>query len=74
MSPPPSPQPPPLKTTTESAIRIWRASVDPRGTAVERYLTSRGLALDDDVAGSVIRWNRRRNGATTGGRRPRWSV
>ena len=57
MSPPPSPQPPPLKTTTESAIRIWRASVDPRGTAVERYLTSRGLALDDDVAGSVIRWN-----------------
>jgi hypothetical protein len=57
ISQPPSRQPPPLKTTTESAIRIWRASVDPRGTVVERYLTSRGLTLDDDVAGSVIRWN-----------------
>ena len=57
VSQPPSRQPRPLKTTTESAIRIWRASVDPRGTAVERYLTSRGLTLDDDVVGSVIRWN-----------------
>lgn len=44
-------------TTTEDAIRIWEASVDPRGTAVERYLNSRSLTLDDDIAGSVIRWN-----------------
>ncbi len=36
---------------------MWRASVDPRGTVVERYLASRGLTLGDDVAGSVIRWN-----------------
>jgi hypothetical protein len=57
-SPPPPPrQPPQPTTTTEGAIRIWRASVDPRGTVVERYLASRGLTLGADVASSVIRWN-----------------
>jgi CHC2 zinc finger/Toprim domain len=55
--PPLQPLPPTRTTTTESAIRIWRASVDPRGTVVERYLASRGLTLDDDVAARVIRWN-----------------
>jgi CHC2 zinc finger/Toprim domain len=55
--PPHKPPPPTRTTTTESAIRIWRASVDPRGTAVERYLASRGLTLGADVASSVIRWN-----------------
>jgi hypothetical protein len=44
-------------TTTDIAMGIWRASVDPRGTAVERYLASRGLTLGDEVAMSVIRWN-----------------
>jgi hypothetical protein len=41
------------------AIELWRDSVDPRGTVVQAYLKSRVLALDDDVAGSVIRWNPR---------------
>jgi putative DNA primase/helicase len=41
------------------AIALWRDSVDPRGTVVQAYLKSRVLALDDDVAGSVIRWNPR---------------
>jgi putative DNA primase/helicase len=58
-SPPRSPRPPrqPPPTTTENAIRIWEASVDPRGTMVERYLNGRGLELSDDIAGGVIRWN-----------------
>jgi putative DNA primase/helicase len=41
------------------AIELWRESVDPCGTVVQAYLKSRVLALDDDVAGSVIRWNPR---------------
>ena len=41
------------------AIALWRDSVPPRGTVVQAYLKSRVLALDDDVAGSVIRWNPR---------------
>jgi putative DNA primase/helicase len=41
------------------AIALWRDSVDPRGTVVQAYLKSRVLALDDEVAGSVIRWNPR---------------
>ena len=43
----------------EKALALWRESVDPRGTVVERYLNSRALALDDDVAGDVIRWHPR---------------
>ena len=39
-----------------AAIEMWRASTDPRGTLVERYLASRGLEVDD-VAGDVVRWN-----------------
>jgi putative DNA primase/helicase len=40
-----------------AAIALWRSSVDPRGTHVEKYLNSRKLRLDDDIAGSVLRWN-----------------
>jgi hypothetical protein len=42
-----------------AALRLWSESVDPRGTLAERYLTSRPekLALPDDLAGSVIRFN-----------------
>jgi putative DNA primase/helicase len=36
---------------------IWRESVDPRGTIVERYLASRALELSADVAASVIRFH-----------------
>ena len=39
------------------ALALWRSSVDPRGTIVGRYLASRGLSLDDDIAGTVLRWN-----------------
>jgi putative DNA primase/helicase len=39
------------------ALALWRASEDPRGTIVDRYLASRGLSLDDDIAGPVLRWN-----------------
>jgi hypothetical protein len=58
--PPPRQPPPPTRTTTtESAIRIWRASVDPRGPVVKRYLNGRGLELGEDVAGDVLRWHPR---------------
>ncbi len=40
-----------------SAIRIWRESVDPRGTLVETYLNSRKLPLREDVAVEVIRFH-----------------
>ena len=39
------------------ALALWRSSVDPRGTIVDCYLASRGLSLDDDIAGTVLRWN-----------------
>lgn len=41
----------------KKAGRIWRESVDPRGTLVEQYLHSRGLLLPDDVAMRVIRFH-----------------
>lgn len=41
------------------ALALWRGAGDPRGTLAERYLASRGLKLDDDLAGGVIRWNSR---------------
>ena len=55
--PPPRPPPPLPTTTTEDAIRMWSASIDPRGTVVEWYFASRWLTLGDDVAGDVLRWN-----------------
>lgn len=38
-----------------AALRLWGEAGDPRGTVVESYLASRGLALPADVAGDVIR-------------------
>ena len=40
-----------------SAVELWRSSVNPRGSLAERYLNSRKLNLDDDVAAKVLRWN-----------------
>jgi putative DNA primase/helicase len=54
------------------AVAIWNEAVDPRGTLAERYLRSRALALDDDVAGNVLRyhpscpWRDENTGATIG--------
>lgn len=40
------------------ALRVWSASVNPKGSIVERYLREhRGLGLSDDVAGSVVRFH-----------------
>lgn len=39
------------------ALALWRIGVDPRGTVVERYLNSRALPLDGDLAGEVLRWH-----------------
>jgi hypothetical protein len=39
------------------AIALWGQGVDPRGTLAERYLASRRLALENDVAGKVLRWH-----------------
>jgi hypothetical protein len=44
-------------TTTTDALKIWRASVDPRLTPVEVYLAKRNLLLEDAVAGEAIRWH-----------------
>jgi hypothetical protein len=45
---------------TGPALDLWRASVDPRGTAAERYLErERGLNLGDDIAGGALRWSPR---------------
>lgn len=41
----------------QSALAIWNEAVDPRGTVVETYLSSRGLVLDDVIAGAVIRYH-----------------
>jgi putative DNA primase/helicase len=51
------------------ALRLWREASDPRGTVVERYLSSRGLTLPDDVADSVVRFHPRLkyNGKSVGG-------
>jgi putative DNA primase/helicase len=42
---------------TAAAIALWNASVDPRGTPVETYLSSRRLVLAVD--GEVLRWHSR---------------
>jgi len=41
------------------AREIWHAARDPRGTRVEDYLCSRGLKLDDNLAGRVLRFHHR---------------
>ena len=54
---PPEPCPQDDDGGRNRALALWRASEDPRGTIVDRYLASRGLSLDDDIAGPVLRWN-----------------
>lgn len=44
---------------TVKAIELWRASADPHGTLAEIYLTGRKLDLAADLAGEVLRWNKR---------------
>lgn len=44
-----------------AALVLWDEGVDPRGTRAERYLAIRGLALDGDVAGEVLRWHAQTN-------------
>jgi hypothetical protein len=41
------------------ALALWTASVSPWGTPAEMYLKSRGLELDDDIAGAALRWHPR---------------
>jgi putative DNA primase/helicase len=41
------------------ALALWGEAVEPRRTLVERYLNSRALELDDDLAGDVLRWHPR---------------
>lgn len=55
----PAPQlPAEMATTTAHALRYWGESSEPRGSVVERYLNSRGLELDEGLAGEVIRIHR----------------
>jgi hypothetical protein len=42
---------------SEKAFALWREGVDPRGTSAERYLNSRALELDVDIASEVLRWH-----------------
>ncbi len=44
---------------TARAVAIWNEAGDPRGTIAEAYLRSRGLDLDEDVAGTVLRFHPR---------------
>jgi putative DNA primase/helicase len=41
------------------AAKLWDEAQVPRGTAAERYLNSRALELQPDLAGSVLRFHRR---------------
>jgi len=36
---------------------MWRAARDPRGTAAADYYRCRGLDIDDDIAGTVLRFH-----------------
>lgn len=53
------------REATETADRqdraraIWDQSLEPRGTVVEAYLTSRALRLPEEIAGSVLRFHPR---------------
>ncbi len=42
-----------------SALALWREGADPRGTLAQAYLARRGLNLEADVAGEVLRWHPR---------------
>ena len=56
----PKPAPKPASRDHGDLVpRLWRESVDPRGTLAERYLRGRGLALDDDLCGRMLRFHGR---------------
>ena len=40
-------------------IKLWDEGVDPRGTAAERYLQARALALPEEIANTVLRYHAR---------------
>jgi|SRR5215813_14114853 len=44
---------------TRRAREIWGAACDPRGTSVHNYLRSRGLVLDGNLVGRVLRYHHR---------------
>jgi hypothetical protein len=41
----------------ERAVRLWNGGKNPSGTLAERYLNGRGLALTNDIAGRVVRFD-----------------
>jgi putative DNA primase/helicase len=45
------------KDRMRRALALWRQGVDPRGTLVETYLASRGLALAPELVMRVIRFH-----------------
>jgi putative DNA primase/helicase len=47
----------PVKGRIERAAALWREGTEPRGTLVERYLGSRGLALAPELALRAIRFH-----------------
>jgi Toprim domain len=47
----------PVKGRIERAVTLWRQGTNPRGTLVETYLASRGLALGVELAMRVIRFH-----------------
>ena len=54
-APPLTPEPDCNKT--DAAVTMWRAACDPLGTLAQRYLSARGLDLDQDLAGEALRWH-----------------
>jgi putative DNA primase/helicase len=56
--------PPPAAPAAPSrkwAMEMWAEGTEPRGSVVERYLASRGLELDEGLAGEVLRYHRKTN-------------
>ena len=47
----------PRTSDNATPVRRWGEAIHPKGTLVERYLSSRGLILPDDIAGSVLRFH-----------------
>jgi putative DNA primase/helicase len=47
----------PVRGRIERAVTLWRQGTDPRGTLVETYLASRGLALTPELVMRVIRFH-----------------
>jgi putative DNA primase/helicase len=43
--------------TPPNGLALWRETIDPRGTLVERYLKSRALELPDEAANEAIRFH-----------------